>query len=489
MASSPRYRPVNLRYRVMSVAGTVLLTVVAVAVANHPLVQRTFTTLVPIFNRLPVTVLSGTALLISLIVTLVVVGSLLAPLYKPRSRRTIDTLLLSQRQILIAWLTLAVIGYFDYTYRLPRSTLILTTALLIFILPVWFVAVQRYWTTNMERAVIVGDDSELIEPIIETAEDSIIGLVKLPGLHYVPLSYASMYADGGISTADPSQNDLDFSRFGEILVKHGIDTVILTFTESDRNLFFGMLDACYNHGVQVLVHRSHIDSVLTAAALPSDDLIEINLKPWDWQDYVIKRIFDIVFAAAGLVVLAPLMIPVSILIKIGSSGPIFYKQKRTAAFGKTFFLYKFRSMVVDAEQSSGVKLSDEDIGESDPRVTRIGRILRRTHFDEIPQLWSILVGDMSVVGPRPERPELDNEIRQNVNEWQRRWFVKPGLTGLAQVQNMSSHYPEKKVQYDVKYIREQSFWLDIKIVVRQILMVMNDVAMLAADRTRSKRNG
>lgn len=486
MTSSPRYRPVNLRYRVTSVVGAVFLTGVAVAVANYPLVQKNVRGIVPIFSRLPVTVLSGTALSISLLVTLLVVGVLSAPLYKPRPRRTIDVIMLSQRQILIAWLALAVIGYFDYTYRLPRSTLILTIALLMITLPMWFVAVQRYWVTNMKRAVIVGDGSEIIEPILETAGNSVVGFVKLPGVHYVPLSHASVYADGGISIADLSNNDLDFSRLGEILTKHSIDTVIITFTKSDRNAFFGMLDACYNHGVRVLVDRSHIDSVLTATALLSDDLIEVNLKPWDWQDYVVKRAFDITFAVAGLVILTPLIIIIAASIKVDSSGPIFYKQRRTTTFGKTFFLCKFRSMVANAEDSSGAKLSEENIGETDPRVTRAGRLLRRTHFDEIPQLWSILVGDMSVVGPRPERPELDKEIRQDVSEWQRRWFVKPGLTGLAQVHNVSSYNPESKIQYDTKYIREQSFWFDLKIVIRQILMVINDVAMLVADRTHNK---
>ena len=108
-------------------------------------------------------------------------------------------------------------------------------------------------------------------------------------------------------------------------------------------------------------------------------------------------------------------------------------------------------------------------------MTRVGRVLRRTHLDEIPQLWSILVGDMSVVGPRPERPELDVDMERGADKWRSRWFVKPGLTGLAQINDATGHDPQEKLRYDVEYIRRQSFWFDMKIVIRQIWQVLGDV--------------
>jgi lipopolysaccharide/colanic/teichoic acid biosynthesis glycosyltransferase len=144
-------------------------------------------------------------------------------------------------------------------------------------------------------------------------------------------------------------------------------------------------------------------------------------------------------------------------------------------FGETFAVYKFRSMVSNAESKTGPTISEEDRGGVDPRVTRVGRVLRQTHIDEIPQLWSILVGDMSVVGPRPERPALEEDIQIGLQNWRERWFVKPGLTGLAQINGVTGEEPEKKLRYDLEYIRIQSFWSDVKIVVRQLWMVFMDL--------------
>jgi lipopolysaccharide/colanic/teichoic acid biosynthesis glycosyltransferase len=168
------------------------------------------------------------------------------------------------------------------------------------------------------------------------------------------------------------------------------------------------------------------------------------------------------------------LLVIAVAIKLDSPGPIFYGQERTAEFGDTFNVYKFRSMIPDAEAETGAVLSAEDSGDIDPRVTRVGRVLRETHLDEIPQLWSILVGDMSVVGPRPERPELDDDIQQSVHTWQQRWFVRPGLTGLAQINDAASTEPAEKLRYDVAYIRNQSFWFDLRILLRQLWMVAED---------------
>ena len=118
---------------------------------------------------------------------------------------------------------------------------------------------------------------------------------------------------------------------------------------------------------------------------------------------------------------------------------------------------------------------DTTPGEETDRVTRVGRFLRRTHLDEIPQLWSILVGDMSVVGPRAAWTDEELLLEEQVSTWSQRWFVKPGLTGLAQINDVTSEAPREKLRYDIEYIRRQSFWLDLKIVVRQIWGVLGDL--------------
>ena len=127
-----------------------------------------------------------------------------------------------------------------------------------------------------------------------------------------------------------------------------------------------------------------------------------------------KRAFDVMFAAEGLLAFAPFIAVIALAIKLDSPGPVFYSQERTAEFGERFNVYNFLSMVTNAEAETGASISEEDASDVDPRVTCGGRVLRQTHLDEILQLWSILVGDMSVVGPRPERPELDADIRTSV---------------------------------------------------------------------------
>jgi len=465
-------------YRLSSAAGTVCLTGGALVAANHPLSQR-LAQLVPVFDRLPATTLANGELSLATLTTLVVVLAAFVPLFKPRPRRILDTLVVAEKRVLLAFIALAAVGYFDYTYRLPRTTLVLTGGLLAVALPLWFVAIR--WRPNGEadRAVIVGDDPETMADILEAAGTDVLGYVSPPvgptADRRVPSS--GEVPDGGRVTETTSLADLEclggLSRLEEVLVQHDVDTALLAFARPDRAEFFGTLDTCYEHGVTTKVHRDHADIVLTDG-VAEGDLIDVDLEPWDWQDYVFKRAFDVVFAALGLLALSPLLVVIAAAIKLDSEGPILYSQDRTATFGETFTVYKFRSMVTDAEAERGATLSDEDAGDVDPRVTRVGRFLRETHLDEVPQLWSILVGDMSVVGPRPERPELDRNMESRVDSWRRRWFVRPGLTGLAQINDATGFDPEEKLRYDVAYIRQQSFWFDLKIVVRQLWIVAVD---------------
>jgi lipopolysaccharide/colanic/teichoic acid biosynthesis glycosyltransferase len=184
----------------------------------------------------------------------------------------------------------------------------------------------------------------------------------------------------------------------------------------------------------------------------------------------------------ALLALIPLFTLIAIAIKLDSDGPIFFKQKRTRRFGGEFTFIKFRTMVENAEDLTGVTISAEDAGGHDPRVTRVGRILRKTHLDEAPQLWSVLIGDMSVVGPRPAQAGLEDEFEEETPEWGKRWFVKPGLTGLAQINDVTGHEPHKKLRYDLEYIRQQSLTFDLKIVMRQFWKVAVETGTLIRDR-------
>jgi lipopolysaccharide/colanic/teichoic acid biosynthesis glycosyltransferase len=472
------------RYRVAGVGGTVAFVVLAVAVANHPVVQSLLRSL-PVLGGLPLDSAGGMELAFEVGTTAVVAVVALGPLFKPRPRRILDTASMAAERTLLATVTLAAVGYFDYTYRLPRATLLVTTAFLLVALPVWFVAIRRQPRLDAGRALIVGDDAEAMADILGAVDATVVGYVSPPAAtrdvvvggqeppaHGVP--------DGGAPSLADLPNLGGLSRLDEVLVEQDVETVVLAFAEPDRAEFFGTLDTCFEHGVAAKVHREHADSVLTSG-FGEGELVDVELEPWDPQDHFLKRGFDILFAGAGLLVLSPVMAVIAAAIKLEDGGSVLYRQERTASFGDTFDVYKFRSMVEDAESDSGAKLSEEDSGGIDPRVTRVGRFLRRTHLDEIPQLWSVLVGDMSAVGPRPERPELDTEMESGAGEWRRRWFVKPGLTGLAQINNATGHEPAEKLRYDVEYIRRQSFWFDTKIVIRQLWLVLEDFVRTLRD--------
>lgn len=457
------------RYRFAAAIGVGALTGVSVGVANLPTVQHLFTTYTPLFSRLDPITLMGFDLFFATGLTAAIVIAALLPLYRPKPRRTLDTAFEAQRRVVVAIFALATLGYFNYSYRLPRTTLALIGVVLFVTIPAWFVWINKRPGDDIERAVLIGDDPQQFREVLSEDDVPYVGHV-CPSLIYGDLPLERAIADGGV----PLNRLGGLSKIEDIIVEHDVDTAVLAFREPDRGDFFGTLDTCYAHGIDVKVHRQFADTVLTDGE-GGDVLVDVDIEPWDAQDYVFKRVFDVVFSGVGLLLLSPLMLLIAIAIKLDDGGPILYRQERTSGFGSEVPVYKFRSMIEGAEATSGARLSDEDVGGVDPRVTRVGRVLRRTHLDEIPQLWSILMGDMSVVGPRPERPELEHDFVTDGIDWEKRWFVKPGLTGLAQINDITGHDPVKKLRYDLEYIRRQSMILDIKIVLRQIWKVVGEV--------------
>ena len=174
-----------------------------------------------------------------------------------------------------------------------------------------------------------------------------------------------------------------------------------------------------------------------------------------------KRVCDVVFSLMALIISSPFFLIIALLIKIEDGGPVFYKQTRLTKDRREFEIYKFRTMVVDAEKVCGARLASEH----DPRITRVGKFLRACRMDELPQLLNILKGEMSIVGPRPERPELAREIEKEMPEFALRLKVKAGLTGYAQFYGKYNTTPYDKLKLDLTYIRNYSFILDLKLML------------------------
>ena len=180
-----------------------------------------------------------------------------------------------------------------------------------------------------------------------------------------------------------------------------------------------------------------------------------------------QRVLDIVLSILGLLVGIPLMIIFGILIKVEDNGPITYKQERIGKGGKKFYIYKLRSMSTDAEKF-GAQWAEKE----DPRVTKVGKFIRKTRIDEIPQLFNIIKGDMSIIGPRPERPLFTEEFNEEIPGFINRLAVKPGLTGWAQVNGGYEISPREKLTEDMYYIKNRSVLLDFKILFKTVKVVL-----------------
>ena len=207
---------------------------------------------------------------------------------------------------------------------------------------------------------------------------------------------------------------------------------------------------------------------------------KLRMFAWDATvrlSYALKRFFDIILSFIALIMMMPLFVLIAIVIKLTSRGPVFFVQERVGCYGRYFLFYKFRSMYIDAEERKKELLAQNESGDgvifkmkNDPRITPVGRILRKTSMDELPQLLNVFLGDMSLVGPRPPIP---SEVQQYSLEDRKRLNVKPGITCLWQVSGRSDIPFKQQVELDKEYIRSQSLWKDLLVLLRTIPAILS----------------
>ena len=223
-------------------------------------------------------------------------------------------------------------------------------------------------------------------------------------------------------------------------------------------------------GESMALHRSEQNPGLSAPTLRLVHSAEPVLPSHAYLASFRKRSLDIVVGSIGVLLLAAMFLPVAILIKLTSAGPVFYRQRRVGRDGREFELIKFRTMTHDAEAEDGPVWAQPN----DPRVTRVGGMLRRLYIDEFPQWINVLKGDMSVVGPRPERPELMGQILDVVPNFGQRLKAKPGITGIAQINYKYTNTmieARNKLRHDVIYINAASLTLDLQLILRTLRRV------------------
>ncbi len=250
----------------------------------------------------------------------------------------------------------------------------------------------------------------------------------------------------------------------EIAAREGVDHLYVALPPDQHVRMLDLIERTSREMVDVRVVPDLLQVLALRARLEDLDgvpVININDTPLQGFNAAVKRVLDVAISSVALVVLAAPLAIVAALVKLTSPGPVFYRQERTGLVGKPFTIYKFRSMLHDAERETGPVWARED----DPRRTPLGKLLRRSNIDELPQLWNVLRGDMSIVGPRPERPLFVAQFKHKIPQYMLRHKVKAGITGWAQVNGWRGNTSiEKRIEYDLYYIENWSVRLDLKIM-------------------------
>ena len=314
----------------------------------------------------------------------------------------------------------------------------------------------------------VGVTRVLIVGTGETSKVLIQRLVQNPGLGY---RIAGLVSEGkGSGEVEGFKVVGNLSQFTKILEKLGPDEVIFALPASAHGQLIPMLVTLQDTKVKYKIVSDLfglITSPLESDVLLDMPIFEMKEAPLNtWYNRAIKRTFDLVFSTIGIIVLAPVWIPIAIGVKLTSPGPVLFHQKRVGRDGRLFHMRKFRSMRVGTETVAFT-------AKNDPRVTKFGTFLRKTSLDELPQLLNVWTGRMSLVGPRPEVPGLVEKFKNEIPRYFERHQVKSGITGWAQVNGFRGNTSlEERIKYDIYYIENWSLLFDIKIIIRTVLDIL-----------------
>lgn len=258
-----------------------------------------------------------------------------------------------------------------------------------------------------------------------------------------------------------------------IIDKYKISEIIIALESKDKEKLFEVIKYCPQGKVTLKIMPDTyeiISGMVKTNQIYGMPLIEVMPEILPYTSRFMKRIIDVAISVLLLVAASPFIIIAVLMIKLTSKGPVLYKQVRIGKDGKKFIMFKFRSMIRNAEE-----YGPEWAGERDPRITKVGRVMRKIYFDEIPQFWNVLKNDMSIVGPRPERPHFVELLKKEFPYYYKRISIKPGITGWAQVKHKydsSLDDVKVKLNYDFYYIENMSLRLDFKIMVNTFIVIL-----------------
>ncbi len=368
-------------------------------------------------------------------------------LYANWRRKSIFNLIYSVIIAVLALSLLSMVMTFWYRgFGLPRSIILISTVIQVILITtirsmIWIVDKRLF---GRKKVLIVGVDPEdglaLAEKFLEHTTGWFI-------VHdFVPVN-----------------------KLKELRAKiEDVEVVLLSPNVNDK---MEIIHCCTEYGKELLIVPEAFELfILGSEPQQVDDMLVLSIQPprLSSSQKLIKRLFDLVVSFTILVIVSPVMLLLYILIPLTSAGPALFKQVRLGRDGEPYNVLKLRSMVQDAEKRTGPVLAVD----KDPRIIPLGRFIRATRLDELPQLFNVLIGDMSLVGPRPERPFFTDQFKEIFPHYTYRLSVKPGITGLAQVMAKYSTTVEDKLRFDLMYVRNYSLALDIKILMQTIRVVL-----------------
>jgi len=367
---------------------------------------------------------------------------------------------------IIGTFILISVYFFRGNIYFPRSIFIIFPVFTIVFTNLWRNLYARFVKPPKSRTIIVGvnpDSINLIKTFKKYYGDTIeiVGIISFPDDKIE--NFSTKLKDMGVSLLG------DVAGIKKIIKNLEFNEIILTPRDSQSDFYIDEISRGKGQNISIYAVPGAYEILL--GKLKHTIIYDIPMvaikNPGTLEVRAIKRIMDLALAILILILTAPVFLLTALGIKITSPGPMFYKQERMGRGGKTFIMYKFRSMIVDAEKDGAMLSSDDD-----RRVTAFGKFIRSTRIDELPQLFNIITGSMSFVGPRPERKEFVREFIKNIASYRERLRVKPGITGLAQVRGVYHTDARIKLRYDLAYIANYSIWLDLKILIETIRVIL-----------------
>ena len=380
--------------------------------------------------------------------------------YADRYRPLRETFLNLAAAVGLLAIGVSALAFFLRGFAFPRSVLIMAPLIQLALLSCWhgFNHLRRRKHRGVFQVLVIGDSPASPE-LLKKMERSVLGNRQLKMAGWMPVEavdeFGSMPASGAVDGFTAG-----FDAADGILLLAGVPDTVRRILA--RN--------CAKTGKTLLCIPNPEDVLLAGAGVLQFGDVPVMVVDQSYRQQELqwlKRVLDVIFALTALLVTIPFVILAMLLVGLSGPGPVFFVQERVTRQGRVFLLVKFRTMVQHAEMRTGPVLSTRH----DPRVTPIGRFLRKSRLDELPQLWNILYGDMSLVGPRPERPMFVEQFEREMPGYHLRHAVRSGLTGLAQVYGNYATTAGDKLVFDLIYIRDWSLLMDLQIVLRTVTAV------------------